>query len=427
MTSDRVDRKTGCFVYMTLPGHTQAVVAGRLEIEQTDVEPIGRFVYGRSYLGNPEAVPIDPMEISTLENRVFSHVGDKGMFWAFRDASPDFWGRTVIERALGGELDEIGYLLNSPDDRAGALGFGTGPRPPAPARKFNRTLDLEELQQTADDILADRAVVDQHNAEQVERLLLHGTSMGGARPKAVVEDGDALWIAKFSRRDDPYNVPIVEHSMLELARECGISTAQSKLVTVGGRPVLMVKRFDRDKTEGGWLRHRMVSGLTAMQTTESDRSRWSYTILADAVRRLSGSFRSDLADLFRRVTFNMLISNDDDHPRNHALLARTRNWNLSPAYDLTPRSSVATSRFLALSIGSGNRAATKENLFSELERFMIGTEEAEAIVSTLSTTIEQRWYAICRANGLPEGDCERIRLAFVNEGFDWAEPAAPAP
>ncbi|WNJ89565.1 HipA domain-containing protein [Bosea sp. 685] len=420
-------KEIGCFVYMTLPGRTEAVVAGRLEIEQTGIEPVGRFVYGQSYLGNPDAVPIDPMEIAALENKVFTHVGDNGMFWAFRDSSPDFWGRTVIQRALGAELDEVGYLLNSPDDRAGALGFGTGPRPPAPERKFNRTLDLEELQQTADDILADREVVDRHNAEQVERLLLHGTSMGGARPKAVVEDGEALWIAKFSRQDDTYNVPIVEHSMLELARECGISTAQSKLVTIGGRHVLMVKRFDRDKADCGWLRYRMVSGLTTLETGESDRSRWSYPILADAVRRLSSNFRSDLDDLFRRVTFNMLISNDDDHPRNHALLARNRSWSLSPAYDLTPRSSIATSRFLAMSMGNGNRAATKENLFSELDRFMIETDEAEEIVAKLSAIIERRWYGICRENGLPEADCERIRLAFGNEGFDWAEPVAPTP
>ena len=198
--------------------------------------------------------------------------------------------------------------------------------------------------------------------------------MGGARPKAVVEDSDALWLAKFNRRDDRWNSARVEHAMLALARTCGLDVAYSKIEQAGGRDILMVQRFDRQKVEGGYARARMVSALTLLRTEDSHRGRdrWSYVLLAEELRRCSADPRADAEELFRRMTFNALISNSDDHPRNHAILARDRNWRLSPAYDLTPTSPVSLERRdLALTIGDMGRAATAQNLWSQSARFLL--------------------------------------------------------
>ena len=179
---------------------------------------------------------------------------------------PDFWGRRVIERNAGfTELAEFDYLMQGPDDRAGALGFGFNVEPPAPRRRFNRTLDLARLQTAADALIADDPELAGSAANQVEELMLLGTSMGGARTKAVVQDDHTMWIAKFGRNDDRWNHPRVEHGMLTLARACGLDAADSRLESVAGRDVLLVRRFDRDREDAGYRRHRMVSALTLLR------------------------------------------------------------------------------------------------------------------------------------------------------------------
>ena len=259
------------------------------------------------------------------------------------------------------------YLLYAPDDRAGALGFGLGKTPPAPRRKFNQTLDLEKLQTIADAIVKDEELPPNAAAEQIEELMLIGTSMGGARPKAIIENKDGLWLAKFNRPDDKWNNARVEHAMLVLARNCGLSTAQSKIIQVAGRDVLLVNRFDREKTTRGYLRSRMASALTLLRTEDSHRSRdkWSYVLLAEELRRVCAEPSKDAAELFRRMCFNALISNIDDHPRNHAIIAKDRDWKLSPAYDLTPTNPISLEhRDLALICGDSGRYANAENLIS---------------------------------------------------------------
>jgi serine/threonine-protein kinase HipA len=275
-----------CFVYITLPGATSAVTAGKFVLDQTRTgDPLGRFVYGRSYLENPQAVPVDPVELKLGEN-TYETVQLNGVFGALRDAGPDFWGRRVIEKHAGkAQLGEMDYLLQSADDRAGALGFGLNNVPPAPLRKFNQTIDLAKLQGLAEALVKDE-IPNDPAAPQVQELLLLGTSMGGARPKAVVQDGEGLWVAKFNRPDDRWNNTRVEHAMLRLARKCGINAAESRIETVGGKDVLLIKRFDRGKTDHGYTRARMVSGLTVLRAGETPdaRARWSYVILAEELR-----------------------------------------------------------------------------------------------------------------------------------------------
>jgi serine/threonine-protein kinase HipA len=423
MTSKKNNRPgPRCFVYITLPGQVTAVTAGRYEL-QADPEraPVGRFVYGRSYLARKDAVEFDPVELK-LAARLYQTTQHDGVFGALRDAAPDYWGRLVVERALGKDkLPEIEYLLKSRDDRAGALGFGLNEKAPAPNWKFNKTLQLAKLQATALALLKTDRPLTTEEAEQVRRLLLRGTSMGGARPKAVVEDEDGLWLAKFNRPDDDWNVARVEHAMLALARACQISSAESRIETVAGKDILLVKRFDREKAEsGGYLRHRMVSALTLLRSDESitDRTKWSYVGLAEELRRVSANPKKDTTELFRRMCFNALISNTDDHPRNHAILARNRHWRLSPAYDLTPSRQVSQEhRDLAMTVGDFGRYASAQNLLSQCKRFLLDTQEAGKIIADMEAKIEKDWRKLAVKAGVTAGDCEKIKGAFHYPGF----------
>ena len=408
-----------CFVSITLPRAVSPITAGKFALTTNRAgAPLGKFVYGRSYLKNPKAVPIDPIEL-LLSDKTYETARLNGIFGALRDASPDFWGRRVIEKHAGkSRLDEIDYLLESPDDRAGALGFGLNQLPPAPLRRFNQTLDLEKLQSLAEALVKDE-LPDDLAAPQVQELLLLGTSMGGARPKTVIEDHDELWIAKFNRPDDHWNNTRVEHAMLRLARECGISVAESRLETVAGKDVLLIKRFDREKTENGYLRARMISGLTVLRADESTelRTNWSYVLLVEELRRIVAEAKKDARELFRRVCFNAMISNLDDHPRNHAFIAKDLHWKLSPAYDLTPSPVVGQDRRdLAMELGDFGRYANRTNLLSQHARFLLEQEEADRIVRDM-TVIVGKWYDIVRSCGVSEHDAEMIRGAFLYPGF----------
>jgi serine/threonine-protein kinase HipA len=420
-----------CFVYIVPPGQTEFVTAARFRVsEARDGAAVGELVYGKRYLERQDAVEFDPVELK-LGPTQYETARMGGFFGAIRDSMPDFWGRRVIERHAGkGKLEEFDYLLHGPDDRAGALGFGRNQDPPAPRRKFSRTLDLEPLQEIADAIINDKVdrIETKTDAGQVQELLLEGTSMGGARPKAVVEDHDGLWIAKFSSPSDNWNYPRVEHAFLSLAKTCALHVADSKVTTVAGKDVLLVRRFDRDRAESGYRRHRMVSALTLLRADESPTSRenWSYLLLADEIRRTSADPKRDLRELFARMSFNAVISNLDDHPRNHAILARDRDWRLSPAYDLTPTPSVAKdTRMLAMACGTQGRIARRENLLTAAGRFLMSNKEAANIIDRMVEVVRREWDPALRRAGVSRKDCSTIASALVYEGFFYSSDGPP--
>jgi len=416
MTSER-----GCYVYIVLPGATDFVTAGRFEVSVTpEGDSVGRFFYGRRYLERSDAVELDPVELR-LRRGPYETARMDGFFGAIRDAMPDYWGRRVIERNTGHtKLEEFDYLMYGPDDRAGALGFGSNIQPPPPKHRFNRTVDLERLQSAADAIDSDEPNTEDPEIRQAEELLLLGTSMGGARPKAVVEHEQNLWLAKFSRHDDRWNHPRVEHGLLKLAKKCSISVAENKVTKVGGRDVLLVRRFDRERTEKGYQRHRMVSALTMLQSDDSPTSRrdWSYILFADELRRASRMPEIDLRELFARMCFNAAVSNLDDHPRNHAILAKGRNWQLSPAFDLTVTPMVAMEgRDLAMACGDKGRYANKKNLLSQYARFLLNEEDATTILDNIVETVRNSWQPIMQESGVSKTDCKMIEPAFLYKGF----------
>jgi hypothetical protein len=232
---------------------------------------------------------------------------------------------------------------------------------------------------------------------------------GGRAPqKPVVQDEDGLCVAKFNRADDRWN-------NTRVARECGITAAESRIETVGGKDVLLIKRFDREKTARGYTR---AHG----QRRDDPARRWSARSETELVLRDSGralhriveDAKKDAKELFRRVCFNALISNIDDHPRNQAIIAKEKSWKLSPAYDL-PVS--VDRRDLALDCGDMGRYANAKNILSQHARFLLDRTEAEKIVNYMKAQVEATCYETVRASGVSEKDAETIRGAFVYTGF----------
>ncbi len=405
------------YIYIQLPGTLETVAAALLRVQTLpDGTQIGRFRYGDRYLQRQEAVALDPFQLP-LAKKVFEFTQLKGIPGAVRDAGPDAWGRRVIEHRLersAADLQEIDYLLHGPQDGAGYLSFGLKAEPPAPKRQYNRTHQLAELI-AATQAIEEGKPVAAHLLEQLDP----GTSMGGARPKATIEDAQCLWLGKFPAKDDRCNLQRIEFATLDLARRCGLNVTQARLQTVGDSDVLMLQRFDRDYTDKGYLRFGLVSGLTVLDCDDShlDRERWSYPLLADNLRRWSDKPEADCAELFRRMAFNAAVTNNDDHPRNHAMLRRQKGWRLSPAYDLVPAPVVSLERRdLALAVGNYGRTASIYNLLSQAGRFGLAAEEARAEIDRLVDVV-RHWRDTFFACGVSAKDIDYIAPAMLPDCF----------
>jgi serine/threonine-protein kinase HipA len=412
MTSER-----DAYVYIQLPGTLETVPAALLRVQTLpDGTQVGRFRYGDRYLHRPEAVALDPFQLP-LAKSVFEFTRLKGIPGAVRDAGPDAWGRRVIEHKLersAADLHEIDYLLHGPQDGAGYLSFGLKAEPPAPRRQYNRTHQLAELIAATQAIEEGRQVA-AHLLEQIDP----GTSMGGARPKATIEDAQSLWLGKFPAKDDRFNLQRVEFATLDLARRCGLNVTLARLQTVGDSDVLMLRRFDRDYTDKGYLRFGLVSGLTVLDCGDShlDGECWSYPLLADNLRRWSDKPEADCAELFRRMVFNAAVTNNDDHPRNHAMLRKHKDWRLSPAYDLIPAPVVSLERRdLALTVGNYGRTASIYNLLSQAGRFGLSAEEARAEIDRLVGVVRY-WRDTFFACGVSAKDIDYIAPAILPDCF----------
>lgn len=417
MTSERQ-----IYIYIQLPGTLETVPVALLKVEkQPDGTYIGRFRYGDRYLQRHEAVALDPFQLPLGKN-VLEFTKLNGIPSAVRDAGPDAWGRRVIEHKLQrspGDLEEIDYLLNGPQDGAGNLSFGLKADPPAPMRRYNRTHQLAELIAAAEAIEEGKQVPE-HVLEQLEP----GTSMGGARPKATIEYGDRLWLGKFPEKGDRCNLQFIEYATLELARRCDINVCSARLQPVAAKNVLMLERFDRQYAEKGYLRFGLVSGLTVLDSDDDPlrRERWSYLLLADGLRRWSEKPDRDCVELFRRMVFNAAVTNNDDHPRNHAMLRTQRGWRLAPAYDLVPMPLVSLEhRDLALAVGTYGRTASVYNLLSQCARFGLTAEAAKKEIENIVNVV-RGWREHFFACGVSEQDIGYIAPAFLPDCFYFDTP-----
>jgi serine/threonine-protein kinase HipA len=373
------------FVWIWLPGQSEPVVAGRLDVFGASLV----FTYGRRYLARDGAIPIYLPELPLREGQ---HLPERmGVHGCIADAAPDSWGQRVILNARLGagahdtaDLGLLTYLLESGSDRIGALDFQVSPDRYTPRTAGSAT--LEQLQSFAEDVDEGRPV-----PAALESAVLRGSSIGGARPKALLDDGDRRLIAKFSSRSDSYPVVQGEFMAMRLAQLAGLDVAGVEIADVRDRKALLVERFDRP---GGGRRRAMVSAMTILGLTDNDVSFGvaSYARLGDEIRARFTDSDATLRELFSRITFNILVSNLDDHARNHAAFWDGEALTLTPAYDVCPSPRSGGEQRQIMRIGSdGWRQSQVLGCVERAATYHLGEAAAREIVDHQIETIETHW------------------------------------
>ena len=412
MTSKMESAYAEAYVWVWLPDATQPVVAGLLSRQGQQLV----FNYGRSYLARSDAIALYAPELP-LQSGSIPLIAGLSMPSCLRDASPDAWGRRVlINRKLGVkgadasefELDELTYLLESGSDRIGALDFQMSASQYVPRQ--TKQPSLEELQTAAEKVEKGVPL-----SPELDQALLHGTSLGGARPKVLLDDGKRKYIAKFSANNDLYSVVKAEFIAMRLARKAGLNVASVALRTAMGKDVLVIERFDRVAEGDQWRRRAMVSALTLFELDEMMAAYASYEKLAEIIRHRFSEPKTTLRELFSRIIFNILSGNTDDHARNHAAFWNGKQLSLTPAYDICPQSRSGQQASQAMLIHGGDRSSHLSTCIAAASSFLLAREEAIAIINHQVNVIEHEWQAICDEASLSEVDRALFwRRQFLN-------------
>lgn len=421
MTSDWQRRPAEAFVWVWLPGAADPVPAGRL----VDHDGIFAFAYGRSYLARPDRVALYEPELPLRAGAIMPANGE--IAGCIADAGPDAWGRRVIERRRmvePGGFSLLGYLLESASDRIGALDVqrsATGYEPRA-----GRDAGIEELAEAAERVERGAAL-----SEPLQRALLHGTSAGGARPKMLLSDRDRHWLAKFPSVTDSAPITRAEHVAMDLAARAGLDAPAVELRRAGGKPVLLVERFDRPAAGG---RRLMVSGLTVLGLHDADgiAGRYgTYPALATQIRHRFAEPRRTLRELFARITFNVLVGNTDDHPRNHAAFWDGTALSLTPVYDVCPQPRVGQEAAQAMAYGpSGERLSQLSGCLDHAGIYHLSRSEATSIIDHQIDVIRSEWHTACdRAELTVAERSQRWGNEFLNPFalYGYHRQAHPAP
>lgn len=408
--------KNNTYVYIHLNGGF--LPAGVMETYEEKRAGYSTFRYGKRYLTRPNAVPIDPitLPLSEIEYNTPEYLK---LFGAIRDASPDSWGRKVMDKETGRALTEYEYLVGASLNRIGALGFGpdsvSGPKRMGIASEVSLELDLNGLVMEARSYMENEKDLEKRLAPFIE----YGTAFGGARPKALANYDGLSWVAKFEEKEDRRAETKIEFANMLLAGKCGIDIPEVRHITVSsGHNVLLVKRFDRITKDDVIYRKHFTSGLSMLNESETyviqiDPEKHSYASIADIIRRYGCAdiIKDDQLELFRRMIFNIFCSNGDDHLRNHGFLYDHKNhgWHLSPCYDVVP--DINPHGLLGLGIGPFGRQASIKNALEGCHMFGLEVEEALHVIENTHRVIQgwQKHFSDC---GVSENDIQKLTQNF---------------
>lgn len=376
------------------------------------------FEYDADWLKKTKfSYSLDP-DISMYSGRQYT---TKSIFGMFADASPDRWGRLLMSRREAikarnenrkpNKLHDIDFLLGVYDQtRVGALRFKEAEdsafisddrETAAPPWATLRSLEEASHQFEKDENL--------FNDKWLKQLLKPGSSLGGARPKATVEDAQgSLWIAKFPAKNDEYNVGAWEKVVHDLAKLCGLNVPESKIENFSKfGSTFLVKRFDRE----GKKRIHFASAMTMLGKSDgassSDGS--SYIDIVDFIKAYGACPRIDLIELFKRLIFNMIVSNSDDHLRNHGFILTNKGWTLSPLYDVNP---VPYGNTLSLNVDNYDNSISIDLALSTAQFYDISLKEAAAYADELMSIVRNNWESLARKYGLNRERIEEMRPAF---------------
>jgi serine/threonine-protein kinase HipA len=393
---------------------TRNLLAGRLYPHYRRGSESASFIYDDKYLAAPEAYELDP-GLPLVSGTLQTAVGQP-LFGAFADSSPDRWGRTLIHRAERARaqstataqrsISETDLLLGVRDDlRQGSLRFRYDGQEEFQAPEESGVPVLTDLPVLLD--IAARAERDTADYGDLKRLRRAGSSLGGARPKAhTLDNSGRVAIAKFpSENSDTWDVMAWEKVALDLARHADLIVPDSQLIRVGDRHVLIVDRFDRD----GHTRIGYASAMTMLEARDGDQR--SYLEIAEIIEQRSSAATVELGQLWRRIAFNILISNTDDHLRNHGFLHRDRDvWELSPAFDLNPNPNPGP-KYLSTRIDFDSTLASVDTLMSVAPYFRLDDDEALLILAQVARAVA-RWPQVARSHGLLQRDLDVMESAF---------------
>ena len=393
------------FVWIWLPGEMEPIVAGKLESDNGNIF----FNYGKSYLERiHDTIPAISIYEPELPLQTGSLPLPDGLSipGCIRDAAPDAWGRRVILNKILGmkgadndtaDIDELTYLLESGSDRIGALDFQHSATVFKPRESSNAS--MEELLESA--LRVENGVL---LTPELDQALFHGSSIGGARPKALISDNGLKYIAKFSSSTDLYSVVKAEFISMRLALQAGLQVAPVKMTETAGKDIILIERFDRIHTDKGWSRKSMVSALTLFGLDEMMARYASYETLAEIIRHRFREPKSTLKELFSRLVFNILCGNTDDHARNHAAFWDGKELSLTPAYDICPQGRGGNEASQAMLISGNNNLSTLKTCLETAHNFLLSTEDAQDIFDKQISTIRENWDAVCEEAELNEVD-----------------------
>lgn len=397
------------YIGLYLPAQSAPTTAAIMKLRRIGNSEEGHFAYGHGYLGNPGAIALNPdhlplqQSVFQLQPRLMREGG--AMPLTIKDALPDAWGRLVVAHALGGRIpldDELLLLTN--DDRVGAMVFSDSvqmPDPEPPPRYG--------LEQLADAVK--RLQYDLPLPKPIQRLLRRGGSLGGARPKATFVHEHALWLAKFPANGDPVDVQILEAATLGLAMQCGIRVPRFLTVPIGkDESALLSQRFDRIQPADNPQRLHYLSA-SALLGIPYESNAGSYVEFAQALRRLSIVPGGDLKELYRRMVFNILVDNSDDHLKNHGVLYMGNGlFRLSPAFDIVPQ--LTNLGYQMLSIEGANHAANLDQAVQAAPHFGLSIDDGQRVVSELSDVVYRKWKTYFKAMGVPPAVMKRTESCF---------------
>jgi len=377
-------------------------------VELDTVAKVGKFRYGKSYLQRDDAFPLDPLHLPLVNEQLVTRVNN-GMFGAILDAGADSWGKKLIYSLHTTKpKDDLELVLAGSGMGVGALTFSLSRTASKPKRNKNTIGDIPMLLKGKQAILADQDI-----PNEVKKAFQFGSSMGGARPKTIVEDDGISYLAKFNRNDDLFNVCRVEYAcmkMLAELKDLHVRVANTKLIENHNEDILLVERFDCANYQPS---HHFLSAnslINKMKVTEqSTTTTYSYGALAEFNMKY-GAEPLDSHELFARMVFNICMGNTDDHSRNHAFLYsfKNRHWRLSKAYDVLP---INNSRQHGIGIGQQGRLGNIENAMSQVKRFGLNSRKAETIANTVIDLTSQ-WPSYFSKSGVSDSDIEILKAVI---------------
>jgi serine/threonine-protein kinase HipA len=410
-------------VYADLDGGP--FLTGRLWARVRKNKESATFEYDQGWLKHPARFSLEPA--LQLGPGPFHTPADMPMFGAIGDSAPDRWGRALMRRmerrraeregTAPRTLQEIDFLLLVDDEaRQGALRFAEQAGGPFLGEEGGGTripplVELPKLLSATEHVMEER-----ETEEDLRLLFAPGSSLGGARPKAsVIEKDGRLAIAKFPRKDDEINTVVWEAVALALANKAGIAVPESRVETISKKPVLLVRRFDRDG-------ERRIPFLSAMSMLGSkDNETRSYLEIVDALRQHGAAPKADMEELWRRLVFNILISNTDDHLRNHAFLyAGQEGWRLSPAYDLNPEPTDIKPRILSTAINEEDNTASLALALEVARYFELDDRKARKIAKQVGKVVS-KWRDEAARYGLTKSEIDRMASAFEHADLEMAQ------